>query len=141
MSQINFKSGDSKLPRIGLFVCFSGGSNSGTLTGMAAFEVVRRLGEDKIGICSLPATLQKVSRQFDLVKQFNQLMVVDGCHHECTRKLLGGIDIFPDSYINLETDLHYIKKGPFSSMDYTVEDVNKIADAIIHRIKESKLLN
>jgi len=32
---------------VGLFACFSGVSNTGSLTGMAALEVVRRLGNEK----------------------------------------------------------------------------------------------
>jgi len=32
------------LPKVGLVACFSGGSNTGSLSGMAALEVVKRLG-------------------------------------------------------------------------------------------------
>lgn len=49
-------------PRVGLFACFSGASNTGSLTGMAALEVVRCLGSDVVGVCSLPAVLNQVPR-------------------------------------------------------------------------------
>ena len=58
-----------QLPRVGLFACFSGGSNSGSLAGMAALEVVRRLGSETVGICSLPAVLNQVPRQSALVSK------------------------------------------------------------------------
>ena len=40
-----------KIPKIGIVICNSGASNTGTLTGLAAFDVVKK----NIGICSLPA--------------------------------------------------------------------------------------
>jgi hypothetical protein len=36
------------LPKVGLFACFSGGSNTGSLTGMAALEAVERLGSEEL---------------------------------------------------------------------------------------------
>jgi len=35
-----------KIPKIGIAICNSGASNTGTLTGLAAFDVVKKLGED-----------------------------------------------------------------------------------------------
>ena len=35
------------IPKIGLLVCNSGSSNSGTLTGVAGMEVVKELGGDQ----------------------------------------------------------------------------------------------
>ena len=32
-----------QIPKVGLFVCFSGGSNTGSLTGIAALEAVKHL--------------------------------------------------------------------------------------------------
>lgn len=55
------------VPQVGLFACSSGDSNSGSLTGLAALEVVRRLGSERVGICSLPAVLNRVPRQSALV--------------------------------------------------------------------------
>ncbi|MEM2488145.1 MAG: hypothetical protein QXR44_06090 [Thermoproteota archaeon] len=57
-------------PEIGLVVCNSGASNTGQLTGLVALEVVRKLGSDRVGICSLPALANKIpshARQEDWV--------------------------------------------------------------------------
>lgn len=77
-----------KVPSVGLFACFSGGSNTGPLAGMAALEVVKRLGTDVVGVCSLPAILNQVPRQSALVRKIEKIVVVDGCHNECARQLL-----------------------------------------------------
>jgi len=119
------------LPRVGLFACFSGGSNNGSLTGMAALEVVRRLGDEAVGICSLPAVLNSVPRQSSMIQQIDNVMVVDGCHYACAKRLLEAKGIKPDVYLNLEEDLQLVKQGPFSSLAFTANDVNSVADAII----------
>jgi len=119
------------LPKVGLFACFSGGSNTGSLTGMAALEVVTRLGDEKVGVCSLPAILNEVPRQSAMIRQIEKLLVIDGCHNACARQLLADKGIVPDVYLNLETDLHLTKQGPFSSLAFTADEVNLVADAII----------
>lgn len=125
-----------KFPQVGLFACFSGGSNTGSLTGMATLEVVRRLGNETVGICSLPAVLNKVPRQSAMVQQIENIIVIDGCHNECARQLLAEAGIVLSVYLNLETDLHFSKQGPFSSLAFTDEEVNRVADAIIATIGE-----
>jgi len=119
------------LPKVGLFACFSGGSNTGSLTGMAALEVVRRLGSETVGICSLPAILNEVPRQSAMMQQIEKLVVIDGCHNACARELLAGKGIVPDVYLNLEEDLHLNKQGPFSSRAFTDDEVTRVADAIV----------
>ncbi len=123
-----------RLPRIGLFICGSCASNTGSLTGMAALEAVRRLGAETVGICSLPALLNNVPRQAALIKKLEKLVVIDGCHSECARRLLAQVDIVPDSYLNLERDLHLRKRGPFTSLDFTSAEIQQAADAIIMAI-------
>jgi len=119
------------LPKVGLFACFSGGSNTGSLTGLAALEVVRRLGKDGVGICSLPAILNEVPRQSALVKKIGRIIVVDGCHNACARQLLAGVGIKPDVYLNLEEDLGIAKRGPFTSLEFTDQEVQAVAEALI----------
>lgn len=118
------------LPKVGLFACFSGGSNTGSLTGLAALEVVRQLGSETVGICSLPAVLNRVPRQSALVRRMEKLVVIDGCHNDCARQLLTSVGIVPDVYLNLETDLHLSKQGPFSSLAFTEDEINQVAAAI-----------
>jgi len=124
-----------KLPSVGLFACFSGGSNTGSLTGMAALEVVRRLGSDVVGVCSLPAVLSEVPRQSNLVKKIGKIIVVDGCHNACARRLLAGVGIEPAIYLNLEEDLGIAKNGPFTSLEFTDLEVQAVANALVTLIE------
>lgn len=123
------------LPGIGLFACFSGASNTGSLTGLAALEVVRRLGKDQVGICSLPAILNQVPRQSALVERIGKIVVVDGCHNACARQLLAGAGIQADAYLNLEEDLGIAKEGPFTSLEFTQQEVQRVADALVALIE------
>ena len=124
-------------PKIGLVVCNSGASNTGHLTGLAALEVVRKLGSEKVGICSLPALANKIPRQTMLIKKIEHLIVIDGCPNECARKILNALGIGYDKYLNLEYDLGIKKLGPFSTMDYSEEDVEKVSSAIMEKIQET----
>jgi len=123
------------LPQVGLFACFSGGSNTGSLTGLAALEVVRRLGGERVGICSLPALLNQVPRQSALVKKIGKIVVIDGCHNACARQLLAGVGIEPDGYLNLEEHLGIAKSGPFTSLEFTEQQVQAVADALVTAIE------
>ena len=125
------------VPKIGLVICNSGASNTGHLTGLAALEVVKRLGSEKVGICSLPALANKIPRQTMLVKKIEHLIVIDGCRNECSRKILNTLGIKYDKYLNLEYGLGIKKLGPFSTMNYSEEDVEKISSAIIKKIQET----
>jgi uncharacterized metal-binding protein len=124
------------LPKVGLFVCFSGGSNSGTLTGLAALDVVKRLGKETVGICSLPATVNDVPRQSAMIKQIEHLVIIDGCHNSCAKLLLAEKGITPDVYLNLEENLHLIKQGPFSSLEFTDDQIKQISDVIFDTVKK-----
>jgi len=125
------------LPQVGLFACFSGGSNTGSLTGLAALEVVRRLGGERVGICSLPAVLNQVPRQSALVRKIEKIVVIDGCHNACARQLLAEKGITPDVYLNLETDLRLSKLGPFSSLEFTDEELSRVVDAVLAAVGEA----
>ncbi|MGQ9694003.1 MAG: putative zinc-binding protein [Thermodesulfobacteriota bacterium] len=125
-----------KIPKIGLLICNSGSSNSGTLTGIAAMEVVKELGGDRVGICSLPALVYEIPRQVATVKNLKHLMVIDGCRNACARKVAEKLSLSSDQYINLEDDLKIGKLGPFSTLQYSVEDVRKVKEAIRTRIEQ-----
>ncbi|MEM2940528.1 MAG: putative zinc-binding protein [Thermoproteota archaeon] len=124
-------------PEIGLVVCNSGASNTGQLTGLAALEVVRKLGSDRVGICSLPALANKIPRQVMLARKIGCLIVVDGCRNECSRKILDALGIKYDKYLNLEYDLGIKKLGPFTTMNYSEDDVEKVSSAIVQKIRET----
>jgi len=123
-----------KIPKIGLLICNSGSSNSGTLTGIAGMEVVKELGGDRVGICSLPALVHEIPRQVATVKNLKHLMVIDGCRNACARKVAEKLSLSSDQYINLEDDLKIGKSGPFSTLQYSVEDVRKVKETILARI-------
>jgi uncharacterized metal-binding protein len=72
-----------------------------------------------------------------LVKKIEHLIVIDGCRNECSRKILNTLGIKYDKYLNLEYDLGIKKLGPFSTMNYSEEDVEKISSAIIKKIQET----
>jgi uncharacterized metal-binding protein len=124
-------------PKIGLVACNSGASNSGRLTGLAVLEVVKKLGSEKVGICSLPALANNIPRQIMLVKKIEHLIVIDGCRNECSRKILNTLEIKYGKYLNIEHDLGIKKLGPFSTMNYSEEDVKKVSSAIMKKIQET----
>jgi hypothetical protein len=47
------------------------------------------------------------------------------------------VGIVPDVYLNLETDLHLSKQGPFSSLAFTDEEIKRVAEAIITACREA----
>jgi uncharacterized metal-binding protein len=134
-SKMNLQKEKAPLPKVGVFACFSGGSNTGSLAGMAALEVVRRLGSDVVGVCSLPAMVNHVPRQSPMVKKIETIAVLDGCHQECARQLLDREGIRPTMYLNIETDLAIQKLGPFTSICFTDEQVNTVASALVTAIE------
>lgn len=123
-------------PKIGLVACNSGASNTGHLTGLAALGVVKKFGREKVGICSLPALANNIPRQTILVKKIEHLIVIDGCRNECARKILNTLGIKYEKYLNLEYDLQINKLGPFTTLEYSEEDVIKVSSAIIKKIQE-----
>jgi uncharacterized metal-binding protein len=124
------------LPAVGLFGCFSAASNSGSLTAMAALEAVKRLGGATVGVCSLPAILSQVHRQSGLVRNIGKLVVMDGCRNACAKNLLAGVGIAPGAYLNLENDLGIVKKGPFTSLEFTDREVQAVCEALVRIITE-----
>ena len=125
-----------KMPKIGLLTCNSGSSNSGTLTGIVAMEVLKELSGDLVGICSLPALANEIPRQVLTVKDLKHLIIVDGCRNSCAMKVAKKLSLSHDAYVNLENDLKIDKLGPFSTLQYSNEDVNKIKEAIKAKISQ-----
>jgi len=125
-----------KAPKIGLLICNSGSSNSGTLTGIAAMEVIKELGSDLIGICSLPALANEIPRQVLTVKDLEHLIIVDGCRNSCAMEVAKKLSLSHDEYVNLENDLKIEKLGPFSTLQYSDEDLSKVTQAIKAKISQ-----
>jgi len=125
-----------KAPKIGLLICNSGSSNSGTLTGIGAMEVIKELSGDLVGICSLPALANQISRQVLTLKDLQHLIIVDGCRNSCAMKVASKLSLSHDAYVNLENNLKIEKLGPFSTLQYSDEDVRKVKEAIRARIRQ-----
>lgn len=88
-----------------------------------------------MGILSLPSLANKVARQTLIAKKLPHIIVVDGCHNECAKKIVNDREIKYDAYINLEYDLNIKKAGPFTTFEYSDEDVVKVKDVIEEIIK------
>jgi uncharacterized metal-binding protein len=131
---------ESSKIEIGIIACASNASNTGSLAGRAALELAKILGE-KAGICSLPAIATNVPRQTNLVKSIPTLLIIDGCHNECAKKILSNVKINPSIYINLEYDLGFKKEGPFSTFNYKEDHVKSIVGYVLSKIKKGNEIN
>jgi uncharacterized metal-binding protein len=131
---------ESSKIEIGIIACASNASNTGSLTSRVALELAKMLGE-KVGICSLPAIATNVPRQTNLVKSIPILVVIDGCHNECAKKILDNVKINPSIYINLEYDLDFKKEGPFSTFNYKEDHVKSIVGYVLSKIKKGDEIN
>ena len=120
-------------PSIGLVICNSGASNTGTLTGLAAYEIV--IEREDIGIFSLPALANNTPRQIVLTKKIKNLIVIDGCKNECAKKIMDNLGINYKNYINLDYDLEIEKMGPFTTLKYSMDEVKKVKLEILKRVE------
>lgn len=123
-------------PKVGLLACNSGASNSGTLTGISAIEIIKEFGSELVGICSLPSIVNQIPRQLSLVKKLPYLVVIDGCKNSCAKKIAEKLGLSYNAYLNLEQDLNIKKLGPFTTLHYSDDDVNKVKRAIEEIIKK-----
>ena len=132
----NIKKSGKKIimPRIGLLTCNSGASNTGSLTGIAAIEIIKEF--DDVGILSLPSLANNVSRQVMVTKDIQYIVVVDGCKNSCAKKVLEKLGLEYDAYLNIEKDIGIRKIGPFSTLEYSQEEVEKVKNEINKLIEE-----
>jgi uncharacterized metal-binding protein len=126
---------EEKKIELGIVACASNASNTGRLTSLVSVELLKALG-DKAGICSLPAIATNVPRQTNLVKSIPTLVVIDGCHNECAKRILEDADIKPSIYVNLEYDLGLQKEGPFTTFNYREEDIKTILSYVLLKINK-----
>ncbi|MGB9749628.1 MAG: putative zinc-binding protein [Caldisericia bacterium] len=129
---------ENKEVKIGIVSCASNASNTGRLTSLISIELLKALGEIA-GICSLPAIATNVPRQTHLVKSIPKLVVIDGCHQECTKNILIRVGIEPSIYINLEYDFGFKKEGPFTTFNYKESDVKGLTSKILEKINKEEL--
>jgi uncharacterized metal-binding protein len=116
------------IPKIGLLICNSAASNTGTLTGMAAVELIKEDAE--VGIFSLPALANEVPRQVALIEKVPDIIIVDGCQQGCAKRIAEKMGISCTVYLNIAEDLHIQKAGPFTTLQYSDTDLTIVKDAI-----------
>jgi len=116
------------IPEVGLVVCNSWSSNTGSLTGEAALRVIKKM--DDVVFFSLPAMATEVARQLYLAREVLHLVVVDGCKNRCALRIIEGLGIKYDAYLNVEFDMGIEKLGPFTTFQYSTNDVRRVASAL-----------
>ena len=121
-------------PNIALLVCNSPASNTGMLTGKAAVEIVKE--HEEVCLLSLPALANLVGRQIKLAESIKHLVVVDGCKNSCAMKVADEIGLWYEFYVNVEEDVGIKKLGPFSTLEFSQEEVEMVKEVILAVIKE-----
>lgn len=95
-----------------LLVCFGGMSNVGTLTGLAALEVVKA-GKGRI-FC-LASLANGDSMVQNRLREAERVVAVDGCPLACARRIAERAGTPPHAALVLSEDLE-IEKGPPSAL-------------------------
>ena len=75
-------------PRVGIFYCGGAMSSAGELTGVAAFEVLDRLGPQEVGMGCVSALAAGVPKHFRTMQGLERVVVIDGCPNACARKIV-----------------------------------------------------
>ncbi len=128
---------DAEKPRVGIFYCGGAMSSVGELTGVAAFEVLKRLGTQEVGMGCVSALAAGVPKHFRTMQSLEKVVAIDGCPNSCVRKIAERTGARIDGYINLGKDLRIKKIGPFKPLAYSQEDLERAVEAIIVKIQET----
>jgi len=128
---------DAEKPRVGIFYCGGAMSSVGELTGVAAFEVLKRLGPKEVGMGCVSALAAGVPKHFRTMQSLEKVVVIDGCPNSCVHKIVEQTGARMDAYINLGKDLKIKKIGPFKPLAYSQEDLERAVEAIIAKIQET----
>jgi uncharacterized metal-binding protein len=127
---------DAEKPRVGIFYCGGAMSSVGELTGVAAFEVMKRLGPKEVGMGCVSALAAGVPKHFRTMQSLETVIAIDGCPNSCVRKIAEQTGTRIDGYINLGKDLKIKKIGPFNPLAYTPQDLERAVEAIMAKIQE-----
>ena len=121
-----------EIPENALFVCFGAMSSSGTLTGIAVLEAMKRLDPKKTGIFCSSALAVDVPKHRKTTEAAKRIIAIDGCANRCTSKIIEKAGLKIDKSLNLVKDLSVEKRGPFRPFDYTEEELQKTVEVIIN---------
>jgi len=119
------------VPENALFVCFGAMSSSGTLTGIAVLEAMKKLDPKKTGIFCSSALAVDVPKHRKTTQAAKRIIAIDGCANRCTSKIIEKAGFKVDKALNLVKDLSVEKRGPFRPFDYTEEELQKTIEAIV----------
>jgi len=135
--QTSSKHEEAEKPRVGIFYCGGAMSSAGELTGVAAFEVLKRLGSKEVGMGCVSALAADVPKHFRTMQSLEKVIVIDGCPNACVRRIVEQTSARMDGYINLGKDLKIKKIGPFKPLDFSQQDLERAVEAIIAKIQET----
>jgi uncharacterized metal-binding protein len=112
-------------------------SSVGELTGVAAFEVLKRLGPKEVGMGCVSALAAGVPKHFRTMQSLEKVVVIDGCPNSCVRKIVEQTGARMDAYINLGKDFKIKKIGPFKPLAYSQEDLERAVEAILNVVQST----
>jgi len=115
------------VPKNALFVCFGAMSNVGTLTGLAALEVVRSSEPGQAGIFCLGGLPTEAPTVLDKARRVERIVTVDGCPLNCARKVVEQAGFHPAQSVNLVQDCGIAKR---SGIEFAPEELQKAVEAI-----------
>ncbi len=127
---------DTGKPRVGVLYCGGAMSSVGELTNAAAFEAMKRLGTEEVGMACVSALAAGVPKHFRTLQSLEKVLVIDGCPNACVRRIVEKTGAKMDGYINLGKDLGIEKIGPFKPLSYSQEDLERAVEAIIAKIQD-----
>ncbi|MCA1755729.1 MAG: putative zinc-binding protein [Spirochaeta sp.] len=127
---------DGQKPRVGIFYCGGAMSSVGELTHEAAFEVLKQLGPQEVGMGCVSALAAGVPNHFETMQNQEKVLVIDGCPNSCVRRIVKEKGAKMDAYINFGNDLGIEKKGPFKPLSYSQEDFERAVDGVTAKIRD-----
>ncbi len=127
---------DGQKPRVGIFYCGGAMSSVGELTHEAAFEVMKQLGPQEVGMGCVSALAAGVPNHFKTMQNQEKVLGIDGCPNSCVRRIVTEKGARMDGYVNFGNDLGIEKKGPFKPLSYSQEDFERAVDGITAKIRE-----
>lgn len=126
------------VPENALFVCFGIMSSSGTLTGIAVLEAMKRLDPKKTGLFCTSALAVNVPKHRKTTEAAKRIIAIDGCANRCTSRIIEKAGLKIDKSLNLVKDLSVEKRGPFRPFDYTEGELQKTIEAIVRICEEER---
>ena len=132
-------SDQENVPENALFVCFGVMSSSGTLTGVAALEAMKKLDPKKTGLFCTSALAADVPKHKKTTQAAKKIIVIDGCANRCASRIVEKSGFKVGKALNLVKDLGIEKRGPFRPFDYTPEELQKTVDAIVRICEDEPL--